>query len=120
MVTAFQGTILIEKYGALVNAFVHAVFLCKVINLKRLCSLSKEVSFNQFNPVALRKAKIVYNFGLSECSRVNGVCLAQSVGHLTRKSGVLGSIHGLVLPLFQEGQLSVTGECMCTKYWLTA
>ena len=25
-----------------------------------------------FNPVALRKAKIVYNFGLSECNRVNG------------------------------------------------
>ena len=24
-----------------------------------------------FNPVALRKAKIVYNFGLSECSRVD-------------------------------------------------
>ena len=24
-----------------------------------------------FNPIALRKAKIVYNFGLSECSRVN-------------------------------------------------
>ena len=23
-----------------------------------------------FNPIALRKAKIVYNFGLSECSRV--------------------------------------------------
>ena len=23
-----------------------------------------------FNPVALRKAKIVYNFGLSECNRV--------------------------------------------------
>ena len=23
------------------------------------------------NPVALRKAKIVYNFGLSECNRVN-------------------------------------------------
>ena len=23
-------------------------------------------------------------------------------------------------PLFQEGQLSVTGESMCTKYWLTA
>ena len=28
--------------------------------------------FAQFNPIALRKAKIVvYNFGLSECSRVN-------------------------------------------------
>ena len=25
-----------------------------------------------------------------------------------------------LLPLFQEGQLSVTGESMCTKYWLTA
>ena len=24
------------------------------------------------------------------------------------------------LSLFQEGQLSVTGESMCTKYWLTA
>ena len=27
-----------------------------------------------FNTIALRKAKIVYNFGLSECKRVN-VCL---------------------------------------------
>ena len=58
--------------------------------------------------------------------------VAQSVGHLTRKSGILGSIRGpgfdtrsgnifsFLLPLFQEGQLSVTGESMCTKYWLTA
>ena len=52
--------------------------------------------------------------------------VAQSVGHLTRKSGVPGSIPGLanilsfLLLLFQEGQLSVTGESMCTKYWLTA
>ena len=46
--------------------------------------------------------------------------VAQSVGHLTRKSGVLGSILSFLLPLFQEGQLSVTGESMCTKYWLTA
>ena len=26
----------------------------------------------QFNPIALRKIKIAYNFGLSECNRVNG------------------------------------------------
>ena len=26
----------------------------------------------------------------------------------------------LLLPLIQEGLLSVTSECMCTKYWLTA
>ena len=25
---------------------------------------------SHFNPIALRKTKIVYNFGLSECSRV--------------------------------------------------
>ena len=48
--------------------------------------------------------------------------VAQSVGHLTRKSGILGSIPGLakllsfLLPLFKEGQLSVTGESMYTKY----
>ena len=53
--------------------------------------------------------------------------VALSVGHLTRKSEVLDSIPGLatyfrqfLLPLIQEGQLSVTGEGMCTKYWLTA
>ena len=48
--------------------------------------------------------------------------VGQSVGHLTRKSGVRGSIPILsfLLPLFQEGQLSVTGESICTKYWLTA
>ena len=31
-----------------------------------------------------------------------------------------GNILSFLLPLFQEGQLSVTGESMCTKYWLTA
>ena len=52
--------------------------------------------------------------------------VAQLVGHLTRKSGDLGSIPGLPIyfrfsfPLFQDGQLSVTGESMCKKYWLTA
>ena len=52
--------------------------------------------------------------------------VAQSVGHLTRKSGVLGSILGRAtyfrfsFRFFKEGQLSVTGESMCTKYWLTA
>ena len=52
--------------------------------------------------------------------------LAQSVGHPTRKSGVLGSIPDLAtyfrfsFRFFQEGQLSVTGESVCKKYWLTA
>ena len=31
-----------------------------------------------------------------------------------------GHIPSFLLPLNQQGQLSVTGESMCTKYWLTA
>ena len=31
-----------------------------------------------------------------------------------------GNILSFLLPRFQEEQLSVTGESMCTKYWLTA
>ena len=52
--------------------------------------------------------------------------VAQSIGHLTRKSEVLGLIPGMatlfsfLLSLIQEGQLSVTGESMSMKYWLTA
>ena len=34
--------------------------------------------------------------------------------------GPNGNILSFLLPLFQEGQLSVTGESMCMKYWLTA
>ena len=30
-----------------------------------------------------------------------------------------GHILSVLLPLFQEGQLLVTGESMCMKYWLT-
>ena len=49
----------------------------------------------------------------------------QSVGHLTRKSEVLVRYpvwpHTFVSPSADSrGQLSVTGESMCTKYWLTA
>ena len=31
-----------------------------------------------------------------------------------------GHILSFLLPLIQEGQLSVTGESGCTKHWLTA
>ena len=57
-----------------------------------------------------------------QCFTLGPGRVAQSVGHLTRESEVLGSIPGLsfLLPLIQEGQLSVTGDSVCTKYWLTA
>ena len=51
--------------------------------------------------------------------------MAQSVAHMTQEPEVLGStqlghILPFLLPLIQEGLLSVTGESMCTKYLLTA
>ena len=63
--------------------------------------------------------------------------LAQSGVSLTANQGGAGSSPGpatyiveiyheiismviLPLPLIQEGQMSVSGESMCTKYWLTA
>ena len=57
-------------------------------------------------------------------ARTQGVSpgrVAQSVGHLTHKSGVLGLIPGLAtyfrfsFRFFQEGQLSVTGESMSLR-----
>ena len=47
--------------------------------------------------------------------------VAQSVGHMTHKSGPgfdtrSGNMLSFLLPLFQEGQLSVTGKSMCIKY----
>ena len=33
-------------------------------------TLQSVIIYGNFNPIALRRAKIAYNFGLSECSRV--------------------------------------------------
>ena len=38
----------------------------------------------------------------------------EEIGHETISTAILS------LPLIQEGQLLVTSERMCTKYWLTA
>ena len=53
--------------------------------------------------------------------------VAQSVGHLTRKSGVLSSIPGLAtyfrfsFRFFKKGSCQLlANNSMCTKYWLTA
>ena len=44
-------------------------------------------SSQTFNPIALRKPKIVYNFGLSECNRVNcGILLpTMTLGQTSRQ-----------------------------------
>ena len=49
--------------------------------------------------------------------------VAQSVGHLTRKSGVLGSIPGLTTYFRFSFRFFKKGSCQLlasTKYWLTA
>ena len=43
-----------------------------------VCSCSF-LFFSSFNPFALRKAKIVYNFGLSEGNRVNKIKIVKKV-----------------------------------------
>ena len=55
-----------------------------------------------FNPIALRKAKIVHNFGLPECSRVKGMNLLiyllsvckcqQNLTNLKLRKGGLGCV----------------------------
>ena len=44
------------------------------------------------------------------------LCVLRGPGFDTRS----GNILSFLLPLFQEGQLSVSGESMCKKYRLTA
>ena len=51
-----------------------------------------------FNPIALRQAKTVYNFGLSECKRVH------DQRKCTFKMNALPSI------LFSDGQFDQNGE----------
>ena len=50
--------------------------LRRVATMKRAVFLFPEIiSLSMhLNPIALRKAKIVYNFGLSECNRVKCTC----------------------------------------------
>ena len=57
---------------------------------------------------------------MSDC-RSRGCKLKSQLGHITdiEIAHEIISVVILPLPLIQEGQLSVTGESMYTKYWLT-
>ena len=49
---------------------------CVPISSKdKCCTMSDTLTFFKINPIALRKAKIAYNFGLSEYSRVKSSSL---------------------------------------------
>ena len=57
-------------------------------------------------------------FTAGPCSAVSSLSDSRARGpRFDTRSGHKVSF---LLPLIQEGQLSVTGESMCMKYWLTA
>ena len=63
-------------------------------------------------PTADQPGQLVYDLNLHPASDSR----ARGPGFDTR----FGHILSFLLPLIEEGQLSVTVESMCTKYWLTA
>ena len=54
------------------------------------------------------------SIGSTTCIKAGSHCAVGS------SASRFGQILSFLLPLIQEGQLSVTGESMCTKYWLSA
>ena len=58
--------------------------MCDLIALlkERLCKQKSQKLSAFVNPIALRKAKIVYNFGLSECNKVKKVNMHRVLIHL--------------------------------------
>ena len=49
------------------------IFIFPFLYYRYIYYLNDRFDIFQFNPIALRKAKIVYNFGLSKCNKIN-VC----------------------------------------------
>ena len=75
-------------------------------NQKITSTISYQAKIRSFSPRAGPRSAV----GSASDSRARGS------GFNTRS----GHILSFLLPLIQEGQLSVTGESMCTKHWLTA
>ena len=55
---------------------MHLIHFCELNGLVLSISpipvilIVQSCSYSEINPIELRKAKIVYNFGLSECNRI--------------------------------------------------
>ena len=64
----------------------------------------------------LFSARVADPVGAGPRSAVDSASDPRARGFDTRSDHKLS----FLLPLIQEGQLSVTGESMSTKYWLTA
>ena len=62
-------------------------------------TLSGVLHFFIFNPTALRKAKIVYNFGLSECNRIKLSKLLVLIIYTGKLKYFIFFIVSLILPV---------------------
>ena len=54
----------------MVNSYLYLKSVTSAMRKFALIQIFEMVEWILFNSIALRKAKIVYNFGLSECNRV--------------------------------------------------
>ena len=61
-------------------------FGISILQHHRILSLWLFLQQYGFNPIALRKAKIAYNFGLSECDRVKCACIIPTFFHTETSS----------------------------------
>ena len=73
------------------NLFVRSFTLTAVLRLRYVNGWHGHKSYF-FNPIALRKVKIVFSFGLSECNRVKKNNLVPVFQHLTPKYHVRQSV----------------------------
>ena len=91
------------------NNSLPAFFIRKLGLVSGLYTAGRVEWFLFLPPATARVSKVPY---LS--------CYKTGFSSLQNDNTRSGNILSFLLPLFQEGQLSVTGESMCTKYWLTA
>ena len=118
--------------------FAHSEFLCHLAHdVKKLFTvrgklavssdLSPNLSDTQKTASLESTRKINLKFGLHKnIASVEKhivfhlVSVYASQKQSFQDQGVAGSTVILPLPLIQEGQMSVSGESMCARYWLTA
>ena len=65
----------------------------------------------QFNPIALRKAKIVFNFGLSKCNRAIGLRSGSSIVDKVQGYQSRGCMFDPLLQSFQMRETKVLSSC---------
>ena len=57
-------------YGGITMSYRHNFLVHRQDDISQSYEFSLKMGLPLLNPIALKKAKIVYNFGLSECNKV--------------------------------------------------